>query len=296
MNKGKYVIVFIMLIAFITGCSFENNERYDNKNTKKETNINKTVSEFKKDNDDIGKIVLINGKKINLDNVFKYEDIVSLNEDELSILRNSIYAKYGYKFKTSKYKDYFSKYNWYESKYDDVNAYLTLSDLKNIDLILKLEKNFNILSDKLTDVEKEFIGFWNRGAGVGAGYSDRYRFYNDRSFKFSISTMIFDERINTIEGKWFILKDKLFLQIERKGIISGGQIIDATNPGSASEKEIVGGKYEIQEVNPPEIKILTLDFKSEKIEKEYAFGVLIDDMDFYRLSKNPKFAIDEEIF
>lgn len=281
-----------MLIAFITGCSFENNEKHDNKNTKKESNITKTVSELKKENEDIGKIVFINGKKINLDNIFKYEDIVSLNEDEISILRNSIYAKYGYKFKTSKYKNYFSKYDWYEPKYDDVNTYLTLSDLKNIDLILKLEKNFNNLSDKLTDVEKEFIGFWNLGAGVGAGYSDRYRFYNDRSFKFSISTMVFDERINNVEGKWFILKDRLFLQIKRKGIITEGQLVDATHPGSASEKEIVGGKYKIQEVNPPEIKILTLDFESEKIEKEYAFGVLIDDMDFYRLSQDPYFDTD----
>ncbi|MGF7060645.1 YARHG domain-containing protein [Brassicibacter mesophilus] len=292
MNKEKYVIVFIMLIAFITGCSFENNEKHDNKNTKKESNITKTVSELKKENEDIGKIVFINGKKINLDNIFKYEDIVSLNEDEISILRNSIYAKYGYKFKTSKYKNYFSKYDWYEPKYDDVNTYLTLSDLKNIDLILKLEKNFNNLSDKLTDVEKEFIGFWNLGAGVGAGYSDRYRFYNDRSFKFSISTMVFDERTNNVEGKWFILKDRLFLQIKRKGIITEGQLVDATHPGSASEKEIVGGKYKIQEVNPPEIKILTLDFESEKIEKEYAFGVLINDMDFYRLSQDPYFDTD----
>lgn len=294
MKKGKHVVFVVILIIFLTSCSAENNVQYLNADIVKES-----IAEEKGliNNEDIkenDKIVSINERKINIDSIFNYEDLLPMTEEELSILRNSIYAKYGYKFKSQKYRDYFSKYDWYEPKYDDVNSYLQLSDLKNIDLILKLEKNFIALSDNLTDIERALIGFWNRGAGVGAGYSDRYRFYSDRSFEYSVSTMVFDERIEAMQGKWFVLEDRLLIQIRRKRVINGGELVEATHPGAASDQEIVGGKYEIKEISPPEIKILTLGFESEKIEKDYALGILIEDIDFYRLSQDPDFDIDEE--
>lgn len=60
---------------------------------------------------------------------------------ELRIMRNEIFARYGYKFNSADLKEYFSSQKWYIPKYDNVNNYLTEIDKQNIDLIANFEKN-----------------------------------------------------------------------------------------------------------------------------------------------------------
>jgi hypothetical protein len=62
-----------------------------------------------------------------------------LEREELSILRNAIFAKHGYIFKTAKFKEIFSGYEWYTPESEDVSALLTWRDLKNIELIRAYE-------------------------------------------------------------------------------------------------------------------------------------------------------------
>lgn len=54
---------------------------------------------------------------------------------ELKIMRNEIFARYGYKFKTNKMKKYFESKNWYKGEYDNVNNKLTDLEKINIELI-----------------------------------------------------------------------------------------------------------------------------------------------------------------
>lgn len=50
------------------------------------------------------------------------EDLVGKTKKELEIMRNSIYARYGYKFKRDDLLDYFSQYSWYAPTTSDMGA------------------------------------------------------------------------------------------------------------------------------------------------------------------------------
>jgi len=66
-------------------------------------------------------------------------DVENLNSWELKIMRNEIFAAYGYIFKTEEMKNYFAYQKWYEPRYNDVNDMLTGTEKKNIELIKRYE-------------------------------------------------------------------------------------------------------------------------------------------------------------
>ncbi|MEL7147748.1 MAG: YARHG domain-containing protein, partial [Bacteroidota bacterium] len=72
-----------------------------------------------------------------------------LSIEDLDIMRNEIFAEYGYKFKTEKWQKYFSKQSWYQPKYDDVNDLLTDIDKANVQFILEMK-------EKLKDNEDNY--------------------------------------------------------------------------------------------------------------------------------------------
>jgi len=77
--------------------------------------------------------------------ILKSHDLYNLNGSQLRIIRNSIYAKYNYKFKSKTLLKYFSKFSWYNPNKKNVDGELTLFDKKNIKLLQFIE---NILTSK----------------------------------------------------------------------------------------------------------------------------------------------------
>ena len=63
-------------------------------------------------------------------------DIIGLSKKELRIMRNWIYARHGYSFRSQDLINYFSKFEWYHPKYSEVPFNL-LTDIeqRNIELI-----------------------------------------------------------------------------------------------------------------------------------------------------------------
>lgn len=68
------------------------------------------------------------------------DDLKFLSKYDLKIMRNEIYARYGYIFQTDDMKNYFNAQNWYSPRYNDVNSCLTKTEKTNIDLIKYFEK------------------------------------------------------------------------------------------------------------------------------------------------------------
>lgn len=69
-------------------------------------------------------------------------DLKGKSKKELEIMRNSIYARYGYKFKRKDLLDYFSQYSWYNPTTSDMaTLYKSMTDIEryNIELIKKQE-------------------------------------------------------------------------------------------------------------------------------------------------------------
>lgn len=81
------------------------------------------------------------GKYIQASTGFLEEgDLSTLSKSELKVMRNEIFARYGYIFiKGGEMDSYFSKQDWYQGHHRDVNDWLTEIELSNIDLIRKLE-------------------------------------------------------------------------------------------------------------------------------------------------------------
>ena len=68
-------------------------------------------------------------------------DVENLTKEQLSIMRNEIFADHGYKFKSVRWMEYFNCKDWYYPIYEDVNDKLSVVEKINIATILKFEKS-----------------------------------------------------------------------------------------------------------------------------------------------------------
>lgn len=131
----KTIVVLIILVIIIFNSSCNNNDNIQDANKK----ISNSKIETKNRAEEMKFEIGISEKKYNLDSLISTERLKDLSQNELSILRNAIHAKYGYRFKSSEYSEYFSKIEWYKPRFDNVSNILTDIDLQNIDNIVKLE-------------------------------------------------------------------------------------------------------------------------------------------------------------
>lgn len=67
------------------------------------------------------------------------EDLDGMGKQELKIIRNEIFARYGYKFKTTDMQEHFSAQSWYRGSVTDVSKRLTPIEKKNIEFIKSFE-------------------------------------------------------------------------------------------------------------------------------------------------------------
>lgn len=69
-----------------------------------------------------------------------YDDIAGYDKGQIRVLRNSIYARHGRKFKDRALRQYFSSLAWYNPRYDEVPArYFNKFENANINFLKKYE-------------------------------------------------------------------------------------------------------------------------------------------------------------
>ena len=67
------------------------------------------------------------------------DDLIGMDSGELRIMRNWIYARHGYIFKSKDLRDYFGGFSWYSPRYTDVSAMLSKLEKKNVEHIKQYE-------------------------------------------------------------------------------------------------------------------------------------------------------------
>jgi hypothetical protein len=68
------------------------------------------------------------------------EELIKLTKSDLKIMRNEIFARYGYKFSTGGEMDkYFKNQDWYSGQHDNVDKFLTDLEKENIKLMQQIE-------------------------------------------------------------------------------------------------------------------------------------------------------------
>ncbi len=66
-------------------------------------------------------------------------DLNGMSKHDLKIMRNEIFARHGYIFKSNDMKSYFATQSWYQGQYEDINSLLSNIEQQNIALIKKYE-------------------------------------------------------------------------------------------------------------------------------------------------------------
>ncbi len=204
MRKGTYFILLIALfICFnLTYGSEDKNE------------IHK-YSTLEKNNDQAAKIK--NGEINLLKYTIDYLSIAVLDKASLRILRNCIYARYGYKFKETDLFEYFNKFDWYKPLHDNVDDRLTKIDKFNVKRILAFE-GIDKTQKKIMD-PIDLVGVWQDTPVMPAGWSRRFIFYPDKKFRFIYSQMRELPEILSLFGNYQIKGNCLEVNIIEKVIM-----------------------------------------------------------------------------
>jgi len=113
----------------------------------------------------IGKRIIYNGHIQLLDNVIPNSALAVLSENELRLLRNTIFAKYGIIFESNELTAHFRQFNWYNPRNNNVDAVLKDVDNMNIENIRIFEyarsnRNLN---------KRDLIGFWGTSTDAWKG-------------------------------------------------------------------------------------------------------------------------------
>lgn len=115
--------------------------------------------------------------------ILSENDIANIDKYELKLMKNEIFARYGYIFKTPEMKAYFESQNWYKPKYDDVTSYLTEIEKNNIALINgtnDLDSNNNINengnSKTFDEIQLTLTDATIKKAKLYLGEADKYEY------------------------------------------------------------------------------------------------------------------------
>ena len=136
-------IISLLILVFLFSCDSEKSQK------NKIPSPNSIVT-------DVDKRFLINDEDI------KWRIFERNIEDTLRILRNNIFAKYGYKFKSKDLQDYYESKEWYEINPDYDNSLLTKNDSASIQTILKYENLLNSLSSDSIELLRNIFDFRDR--------------------------------------------------------------------------------------------------------------------------------------
>jgi hypothetical protein len=165
-----------------------------------------------------------------LDNLITIDQLSNFSSSDLRLLRNTIYAKYGYKFNSIDLQNHFSQFLWYNGMITNADDLLTLIDRQNIELIQRIEKNYpenNISTSELIGNWYNFTGASSEGIDSFAQIKNRRDLVQIMPNGIYIYYILVDVRFSgTLYGLWS-LKNNIF-----ETIPIGDHLVHFLSPGN----------------------------------------------------------------
>jgi hypothetical protein len=208
--------------------------------------------------------------------------LAHLNKDYLRLLRNMIYARYGYRFNSPDLSAYFSKFKWYTPSRNNVDNYLTMIDKQNIDRIQAFENMNENLPNIIWDTNNK-VGVWDWSIAMAAGWSDRFVIYPTNQLEYYFSQMSPLQISYGMNGTYTIKGNVLEYRVTEIYIRNTGRINDSINGYSWEES----GRNTIKFETP-----IIYKFPVTEIHiREYDFGlkletITIGGINFHRFTNN----------
>jgi len=168
-----------------------------------------------------------------------------LNRSELRILRNTIFARYGYIFKSQDLTDYFSQFDWYRPAYSNVDNMLTYADHRNIEIIRSFESID--MNQEDTVLIPDLAGLWHISLIMPSGYAEVFQFYENGTFKYRYSQMRQLPEIRLFSGRYEISGNALILKADKKEIYKHGQDTDYSGAFGYQYDEVSVEQVEYQQ-------------------------------------------------
>lgn len=149
-KKGNNTLVFslvavilILLVGLVTVMSRKDKSETENMEitvgNNVDNNADQDVSEYDEFQSDDEEYMSYGFYDVACGRLLDEADIADCTKGELRIMRNWIYARHGYIFKSQDLRDYFSKFGWYEPRYSDVSSLLSDVEKKNVEFIKRHE-------------------------------------------------------------------------------------------------------------------------------------------------------------
>jgi len=148
-----------------------------------------------------------------------------LDAGELMLLRNSIFARLGYRFRNASIASHFESFDWYDPSLEDVSSMLSETDRLNIAYIRHFEDRVEDPGPGLPGME-ELAGFWHGSASVGSGYSERYLLFPEGDFVYRENSMDGSARLLELSGAWHAEAGHLVLEADSAVYLEGGEIVE----------------------------------------------------------------------
>ncbi|QTQ17195.1 YARHG domain-containing protein [Treponema parvum] len=201
------------------------------------------------------------------------ESLAALTQDELRILRNIYYAKYGKIFQSNDLRDYFTNFfNWYNPKYENVDSFLTKTEKQTVKDILLYENGYPL---SVTN-ENELKGSWLSYRVDNGGRGNTFDFKEDNTVDFTLLDFPAFSSYKGFSGTFFLRKGFLFIEIEKIKYIEHPYIFE--NYSKNNKFEWKNEKEEYLTLSKKKI----LRFPVSNIQNENGLYIRIGNETFYK--------------
>ena len=153
-----------------------------------------------------------------LDGDIEVIQLSQLSGAELRLLRNTIYARHGFVFKSADLRAYFTKKKWYIPNPKWTDALLTAADNLNLTRISGVENRVSTSAAKSVNAA-DLVGVWQNSKSMASGWGERLLFYTNGSVKYVFSSMIQLSQAEMLVGTYGLVDNLLLLEFSNKRVI-----------------------------------------------------------------------------
>lgn len=175
--------------------------------------------------------------------------LASLENSELRLLRNMIYAKYGHTFDSEDLSAFYSKFDWYKAQKKISDSRLNANERKLVQRLLIFETRNE--SEPSLNFGNEIIGVWHVSAIMPDTWLDRFVIGTDKKMEFLVSYFEKNPEISEYLGHYSIKGNTLFFYVDT--LVKQGKKLELKEPllfkfpvTSISEVEFMNGELKRQ--------------------------------------------------